>query len=110
MASDEQLRDEINELKADLQSLRADVSTIVSTLRETSGEQVDEMRENLREDVRRGKEAFKRQMNQARQRSRQAMGDVEESIGEYPFTSVATAFGVGFALAKLIELTNHRRD
>lgn len=108
MANNQQLRDEINELKSDLDGLRADVSTIARTLRQNSGEQVDEMRDSVRDEIRKGRETLKRRVNEARARSRETMGEVEESIGEHPYTSVAAAFGVGFALAKLIELANHR--
>lgn len=108
MASNQELRDEINELKSDLDALRADISTIARSLRETGSERVDEMRDSVRDDIRRGRENFRRRVNEARVRGRETMGEVEESIGEHPYTSVAAAFGVGFALAKLIDLANHR--
>ena len=108
MANNQQLRDEINEIKSDLDSLRADVSTLVRTLQQTSGERAEEVRETLRADLRKGREALKHRVQEARVRGRQTMGEVEESIGEHPYTSVAAAFGVGFALAKLMDLANHR--
>lgn len=81
-----------DELKAELASLREDISNITETLRRLSGEQVKSGRERTRQAAK-----------HTRERVNQAVGTVEGEIQQYPLTSLATAFGVGFIVGKLLD-------
>jgi ElaB/YqjD/DUF883 family membrane-anchored ribosome-binding protein len=80
------------ELKAEFASLREDMSKITETLRRLSGEQIAD-----------GRERTRRAANQTRERVNQAVGTVEGEIQHHPLTSLATAFGVGFIVGKLLD-------
>ncbi len=80
------------ELKAEFASLREDISKITETLRRLSGEQVKDGRERTRQAA-----------SRTRERVHQAVGSVEGEIQQYPLTSLAAAFGVGFIVGKLLD-------
>jgi ElaB/YqjD/DUF883 family membrane-anchored ribosome-binding protein len=81
-----------DELKAEFASLREDISRITETLQRLSGEQVEEGRKRTRQAADRTRERVNRTVN-----------TVEGEIQHYPLTSLATAFGVGFIVGKLLD-------
>lgn len=106
--ADHQLKNEIQSLKSALDGLRDDVSGIMDTLRRSGETHFDELQERVRDDVKRGRKSIRQQARKAREAGRHALDDVEENIGQHPYTTVATAFGIGFVVAKLIEYTSRR--
>lgn len=92
MAAKNESENGSEELKAEFASLREDISKITETLGRLSGEQVSSGRERARETA-----------NRTRERVNQAVGAVEGEIQHYPLTSLATAFGVGFIVGKLLD-------
>lgn len=83
---------DIQELRDEMSKLRSDFTEISKTLRRISGERVEKGREKLRESA-----------EWSRKRARDSLGDFEHEIEERPLTSIATAFGVGFILGKLLD-------
>lgn len=77
--------DDAAKLKAEIEKLRKDFSEVTETLKQLSAEQA--------------RESVNRIYQQAKKTSKQ----VEEEIQERPITSVVTAFGIGFILAKLLD-------
>lgn len=71
-------------LKAEIEKLRKDFASVTETLKELSSEQARESVAHLRQ--------------QAEQTGQQ----IEAEIRQRPITSVATAFGLGFILARLL--------
>lgn len=92
MAAKDESENTSEELKAEFASLREDISKITETLRRLSDEQVED-----------GRERTRRAANRTRERVNQAVGAVEGEIQHYPLTSLATAFGVGFIVGKLLD-------
>ena len=80
------------ELKAEFERLREDVAKITDTLQRLSGEQVTKGRKRTRQAA-----------DRTRERVTQAVHSVEGEIQHYPLTSLATAFGVGFIVGKLLD-------
>lgn len=76
---------DIAKLKADIDTLRKDFSTVADTLKQLSTEQA-------RESVAR-----------VRQHAEKTTRQIEEEIQKRPITGMVTAFGVGFILAKLLD-------
>ncbi len=85
-------RVDIDELKAEVSSLKSDISDIADTLRKLSGDVVTDGRERLRQAGR-----------QSREKARETWSAVEHEIEERPLTSLAAAFGIGFVLGKLLD-------
>lgn len=83
---------DIQELKAELASLRSDMADIGDTLAKLARSTANEGREKVRD-------AAKYSRNQAEQ----TLGAFEKEVEERPMTSLAVALGMGFVLGKLID-------
>ncbi len=81
----------VDELKEEFASLKQDVSKIADTLGKLSGEQVTHGRDRVRDAA-----------GRARTESRRAVGVVEDEIRQYPLTSLAAAFGVGYLIGRVL--------
>ena len=101
----EDVREELNQLREDFQSLRSDVSDLVGGIAELGKQQAasagDEVSQQLRERLERLEQTYGR----ARERGREACGDVERRVRERPLTSLCFALGLGMVLGTLL----HRR-
>jgi ElaB/YqjD/DUF883 family membrane-anchored ribosome-binding protein len=83
---------DIQELRNDIAKLKADFGEVAKTLRHITNEQVSRGREKVRESAER-----------SRDRARETLDSFEHEIEDRPLTSIATAFGVGFILGKLLD-------
>lgn len=99
MAS-EDITGELNKLKKDISDLRADMASLVKTLKDAGLDQ--------------GREAFDRAYERARQagesvreRAEDAYGVFGKEVESRPLTSVLTAFGVGFVAGMLLDRRHH---
>lgn len=106
--ADTPMEDELRMLKENLAVLRADVADLSGTLRNIASSRTEGMRSSLEEEVRTRRDRIKERMADARARGAKTVEDVEESIGQHPIASVATALGVGFVLAKLMDVGSRR--
>jgi ElaB/YqjD/DUF883 family membrane-anchored ribosome-binding protein len=102
--ADRDLDQEIRQLREDFATLQADVSELAGALREAGLGRAEEARDSAAERLRARRERVEEQLRAARSRGREALGDFEETVGGHPLGSLATAFGAGFVLAKLMDL------
>ncbi len=102
------LDSEIKALKEDMAMLRSDVAGLTETLRHTASDRADSVRDSVQDEVAHARERLRKKIAEARGRSARAMEDMEESIGERPLASVAAAVGIGFILAKIMDLGSKR--
>lgn len=100
--------DEIQALREDLALLRSDVSDLSGTLRDLAGSRASGVSESVQQEIRETRDRLRQKIAQARHQGVRAVEEVEESIGSHPLASVATAVGVGFVLAKLMDLGSRR--
>lgn len=82
---------EMQELKAELASLRSDMTDIGDTLAKLARSSASE-----------GREKVKDAADYSRNQAKQAVGAFEKEVEERPMTSLAVALGLGFMLGKLI--------
>ena len=90
------LNKDVDAIKADLDALRKDFSSVVETLKDTAksraGSELD---------------ALQKRMNQlaadVQSSGREGLRAVEGQIGEKPLVSVAVAFAVGLIIGKLFD-------
>lgn len=104
MTDNRTLDEELLALKEDLARLQEDVTGLTSRIRENATEQIEGTQSAIREDIRNAREKLKAKIAHARGRGRRAVEEVEETISERPFTSIAAAVGIGFVIAKLMGL------
>lgn len=108
MASTDDLRKELDKLKADMARLRSDTSEVSRTLREIGGDELRAWGESAEHEFQRRRQRLRRGMDAGRERGRRAMEEMEEEVGAHPYASVFAALGVGFILAKLLDIVTRR--
>ena len=102
--ADSELQKQMDDLKADIRALKTDVADLAKILKDVGVGKVHDARSSLEEDLEFGREELRRRWNEARARGQKTVDDLESEIGQRPFSSVLTAFGVGFMIAKLMDL------
>lgn len=102
----EDLRKEVDELRADLKALRSDIGELTRAVGELAGEQVQGARESIKDEVGRAREALRRGAASAKARGQAAQEDIESEISDHPYASMAISFGLGFIIAKFMEMSS----
>lgn len=97
MTSSEDLRKELDKLKTD-----------VANLRTRGGEQMHAMRDSAEDELRERRQLLRRGIRAGQERGRHAMEEVEEELSARPYASFLAAIGLGFILAKLLDIATHR--
>lgn len=95
MTDTDDLRKELDKLKVDL-----------AKLRDLGGDRLEAMRESTEDGIHRGRRVLQRGITAGRDRGRRAMAEVEEEMGAHPYASFFAAVGVGFILAKLLDIAS----
>lgn len=108
MASTDDLRKELDKLKADMARLRSDTSEVSRTLRELGSDELRALGESAEQEFQRRSQRLRRGVAVGRERGRRAMEEMEEEVGAHPYASVFAALGVGFILAKLLDIVTRR--
>jgi ElaB/YqjD/DUF883 family membrane-anchored ribosome-binding protein len=106
--TDSTLQQELDMLKEDVAKLRTDVQDLTNALKELGVERVDTLRSTLAEEIRGARGELQRRAGQARDYGRRAVDSLEEEIGEHPLPSILSAFGIGFVLARLLDVGSRR--
>lgn len=83
---------DIDDLKAQISSLKSDMSNIAESLSRLSGDVVTD-----------GRDRLKQATEDQRRKAKEGREALEREITERPLTSMAAAFGIGFMLAKLLD-------
>lgn len=99
---------EVQKLREDLSQLREDVSSLTQMMKDLGLQRAEELKGSAREEYRRRRAHFREQVDGLRDRGRDALDDVEEGIGEHPMSSLLAAFGLGFIIAKMLDLGGRR--
>ena len=102
--SQENFREELQRIKDDLSRLRADVSELTGTLRELGVGKAANARRSVEEDLKQARDEVLRRASAIQDSAARAADGLGAGIGERPFTSLLTAFGVGFIIAKLLDV------
>ena len=108
MANDSNLQQEFDTLKEDVAKLRGDVGDLLDVLRALGAEKVSDAKEGFDEELARRREELREALAGAKARGQRTAKAVEDEITEHPMSSIAAAFGIGFLIAKLLDVG--RRD
>ena len=99
---------ELKQLKADLAKLQSDMSDLVSSLKEAGSDKAENVKSSVEDEIRHQRAELRRLLNQARSTGRRAVDDavegIEGGVEQHPVSSLLTAFGLGFIVAKLMGL------
>lgn len=101
-------KDDLSVLREDFNKLREDVGKLTETLKQLGLDRAHGAQERLNERIGEAREKLRDRVDNAEQRGRAYYDQLENSVGERPLTSLLTAFGVGFVIAKLLDLGGRR--
>ncbi|WP_156782088.1 DUF883 family protein [Acidihalobacter aeolianus] len=101
-------KDEMNAIREDLSKLRADVAELTHALKDLAVNRAGTARDQAKAGVAEARERLKQQANRAGEQGREYYDAFEQQIGERPMTSLLVSFGIGFVLAKLLDLGGRR--
>jgi ElaB/YqjD/DUF883 family membrane-anchored ribosome-binding protein len=106
--TDDPVREELDALKADIAQLRKDIMGLTAAVRDVASDKAQQTRTETQERLRGAWEELERKLDAVIEQGKSTMGDVQNQIGQHPAGSVLTAFGVGFIIAKLLDLGGRR--
>jgi len=92
----EQINREVDQLKTDIAALRADMSSLIKTLKDAGIDKGREYYDNASDRVHQAGDTV-------RKRANDAYSAVGKEVEEHPLTSVLTAFGTGFVVGMLLD-------
>lgn len=101
-------KDDIKTLREDFNKLREDMAKLTDTLKQIGGDRAHAAQEHLNDRLDDARERLRARVDSTGQRGREYYDQLEGRVGEHPLTSLLTAFGVGFVLAKLFDLGGRR--
>ena len=103
MAEKHDAASDMDRIKDDLSTLRADFGELVSAAMDMGKHQAGTAKEKLEAGVAHLKKAAYKTAKQARAKGEEAVETAQETIAERPLTSVLIAFGAGVLVAKLLD-------
>lgn len=87
---------EMENLKAELAKLRADLSGVAQALKSTGAAEAAELKASI-------KEALAHAYEEVRDKGKKSVEAVEHQVTEHPIIAILAAFGAGFLVAKLLD-------
>ncbi|MEJ2061415.1 MAG: hypothetical protein P8Y64_13165 [Gammaproteobacteria bacterium] len=106
--ADDPIRKELDALKSDIAQLRQDIAGLTGAVRDVASDKVQDTKAETQERLKGAWEDLEQKLNEVLDQGKATVGTVENQIGQHPAGSVLTAFGVGFIVAKLLDLGGRR--
>ncbi len=104
----EEIRKEVDALKNDIAQLRQDIAGLTAAVKDAAANKIDDTKSQARDKLNSVWENLESKLDAALGQGREGVRNVEQKIGEHPTGSVLTAFGVGFLIAKLLDMGERR--
>lgn len=102
------VKKELKQLRADLSTLQSDMSALMDSLKERGSKKAAGVKSSVEDEIHHQREELRRLLNEARSSGRRAVGEavegIEDGVEQHPISSLVTAFGLGFIVAKLMGL------
>jgi ElaB/YqjD/DUF883 family membrane-anchored ribosome-binding protein len=106
--ADDPIRKELDALKADIASLRQDIAGLTTAVRDAASDKAQKTRAETQERIRSTWEDLENKLDEVLAQGKATLGNVESQVGQHPAGSLLTAFGVGFLVAKLLDIGGRR--
>lgn len=102
--AEEPIQKELDALKADIAQLRKDISGLTAAVKEVASQKASSTKENAQQRVQGAWEDIERKLDEVLNQGQATVGDIEDRITQHPAGSMLTAFGLGFIIAKLMDI------
>ncbi len=106
--AEDSVRKEMDALKADIAQLREDIVGLTNAVRGVASEKVADAKTQAEERLRGTWEDIEQRFDDLLNQGKATFNKAEHQVGEHPVGSVLTAFGLGFIIAKLIDVGGRR--
>jgi ElaB/YqjD/DUF883 family membrane-anchored ribosome-binding protein len=106
--ADDSIRKEMDALKADIAQLREDIVGLSSAVKGAASENVAGAKAQAEERMHQAWEDIERRLQDLLSEGKATFNTAEQKVGEHPVGSVLTAFGIGFVIAKLLDVGGRR--
>ena len=106
--ADDSIRKEMDALKADIAQLREDIAGLTKAVKHVASEKVAGTKERAEEGIRGTWDDLEQRFEDFLSQGEATFNKAENKVGEHPVSSVLTAFGIGFIIAKLLNLGDRR--
>lgn len=103
-----QLEEEMTRLREEVVQLKKDITALTQTLKGVAGSAGDSAAERLSEQAARARERLDKTYQEGAAAGRDMVDDVERRIVDNPLASLLAAAGIGFIVAKLLNLGGRR--
>ena len=100
--------DDFKALREDFDRLRKDVGELADSLKDVGREQAAAAGQRARENLNGARERLRDSARAATGQGREYYEQLEHRVGDHPLSSLVTAFGVGFVLARLLDRGDRR--
>lgn len=104
--------DELDAVKADLKQLKTDMAALVSAMKESGNQRVADAEDKTLEAVHEALASLNRRFESVKSKAgaqaQDVLNEAEQTVTRHPLATVAAAFGIGFVLAKLFDLSSRR--
>lgn len=98
------IRKELDALKHDIAQLRKDIGGLTDAVKSTASDKVNQTKDRTRQRASSAVEEIESKLEELLGQGANKVHSAEQKISEHPGTSLLTAFGVGFVIAKLMDL------
>ena len=105
---DDSIRKEMDALKADIAQLREDIVGLTTAVKRTASEKMAGPKAQTEERIRGTWEDLAQRFEDFLSQGKATFNKAEHQIGEHPIGSTLTALGLGFIIAKLIDIGGRR--
>jgi ElaB/YqjD/DUF883 family membrane-anchored ribosome-binding protein len=105
---DDPIRKEMDALKADIAQLREDIGSLTAAVRNVASDKAQKTRADTQERLRSAWEDLEQKLDDVIEQGKASMGNVETQVGQHPAGSLLMAFGIGFVVAKLLDIGGRR--
>jgi len=105
---EDQVRKEIDALKNDLAQFRKDIGGLTDAVKAVLGEKIDAAKRNTKEKANGAMDDIESKIEDLLAQGSGAVKSAGAKVSEHPGTSLLTAFGVGFVIAKLMGVGDRR--
>jgi ElaB/YqjD/DUF883 family membrane-anchored ribosome-binding protein len=106
--ADESIRKEMDALKADIAQLREDIVGLTNAVKGAASENVMGAKAKAEERLHKTWEDIEQRFEELLDEGKATFDKAEHKVGEHPVGSVLTAFGIGFIIAKLLDVGGRR--
>jgi ElaB/YqjD/DUF883 family membrane-anchored ribosome-binding protein len=106
--AEDPIRKELDAIKADIGQLRVDIAGLTDALKGAATEKIDDTKSRARETTQDAWADLESKLDDVLQQGRAGIDNVEDGIRQHPTGSLLTAFGLGFIIAKLLDVGGKR--